>query len=83
MLHHVPSPELQDQLFAEAARVLLPVLVCRVDSVENEWLRDFHQGDTYQPVDPVSLPERLDAAGFCDVEVRTGDYGLIALARRA
>jgi SAM-dependent methyltransferase len=84
MLHHVPSPELQNRLFAEAARVLragAPLVA--LDSVENEWLRDFHKGDTYQPVDPASLPQRLDAAGFCDIEVRTGDYGWTALARRA
>ena len=83
MLHHVPSPELQDRVFAETARVLrrgAPFVA--VDSVESDGLRDFHEGDTYQPIDPASLPERFEAAGFADVEVRTNEYGWTALARR-
>jgi SAM-dependent methyltransferase len=84
MLHHVPSPELQDRLFAEAARVLQPgAPIVALDSVESDGLREFHEGDTYQPVDPASLPERLSQAGFSDVEVRVNEYGWTALARRA
>jgi ubiquinone/menaquinone biosynthesis C-methylase UbiE len=83
MLHHVPSVELQDRLFAEAARVLRPgSSFVALDSVESDQLRSFHDGDTYQPVDPVSLPKRLDAAGFVDISVRTSDFGWTALARR-
>jgi SAM-dependent methyltransferase len=84
MLHHVPSSELQDRLFAEAARVLrrnAPIVA--VDGLESDGVRAFHEGDTYQPVDPDTLPVRLGAAGFADVEVRVGDYGWTALARRA
>jgi len=84
MLHHVPSPELQDRLFAEAARVLrsgAPIVA--LDSVESDGLRAFHEGDTYQPIDPGSLPERLGGAGFVDVDVRVNEYGWTALARRA
>jgi SAM-dependent methyltransferase len=84
MLHHVPSSELQDRLFAEAARVLRPgAPLVALDSVENDGLRAFHDGDTYQPVDPASLPERFEAAGFSNIEVRTNEYGWTALARRA
>lgn len=84
MLHHVPSPELQDRLFAEAARVLRPgAPIVAVDSVESEGVRSFHEGDTYQPMDPATLPTRLQRAGFTDVEVRVNDYGWTALARRA
>lgn len=84
MLHHVPSPELQDRLFAEAARVLRPnAPLVAVDGVESDGVRAFHEGDTYQPIDPASLPERFAAAGFTDVDVRTGEYGWTALARRA
>jgi SAM-dependent methyltransferase len=84
MLHHVPSPELQDRLFAEAARVLRPGSpFVALDSVENDGLRAFHEGDTYQPIDPASVPTRLAAAGFSEVEVRTNEYGWTALARRA
>lgn len=84
MLHHVPSAELQDRLFAEAARVLrkgAPIVA--VDSVESEGIRAFHEGDTFVPVDPEALPARLLAAGFGGVEVRINEYGWTALARRA
>jgi SAM-dependent methyltransferase len=82
MLHHVPSPELQDRLFSEAARVLrsgTPMIA--VDSVESAELRIHHEGDTYQPIDPDSLPDRLREAGFSEVEVRINAFGWTALAR--
>ncbi len=41
-----------------------------------------HEGDTYHPVDPASLPARLTSAGFGDVQVRTNDFGWAAVARR-
>jgi SAM-dependent methyltransferase len=84
MLHHVPSADLQDRLFAEAARVLRPgAPLVAVDSVENDGVRAFHEGDTYQPIDPASLPKRFEAAGFAEIEVRTDEHGWTALARRA
>src|SRR6185312_4879491 len=53
MLHHVPTPELQDRLFAEAARVLRPGSpIVAVDGIESDAVRGFHQGDTYEPIDP-------------------------------
>lgn len=83
MLHHVPSPELQDRLFAEAARVLRPgAPIVAVDSVESDGLRSFHDGDTYLPIDPATLPARLQGAGFAGVDVRVNEYGWTALARR-
>jgi len=84
MLHHVPTPELQDRLFAEASRVLrrdAPIVA--VDGLESDGVRAFHEGDTYVPVNPDALPARLEAAGFAQVAVRVGDYGWTALARRA
>lgn len=84
MLHHVPSPEVQDQLFAEAARVLRPSApLVAEDGLESADVRAFHEGDTYQPLDPDTLPLRLRAAGFAQVEVRVNDYGWTALARTA
>ncbi|MGA2522236.1 MAG: methyltransferase domain-containing protein [Acidimicrobiales bacterium] len=83
MLHHVPSPELQDRLFAEAARVLRPGSpMIAVDGVGSDARRAFHEGDTYQPIDPTTLPAKLSNAGFTDVEVRRNDYGWAAKARR-
>jgi ubiquinone/menaquinone biosynthesis C-methylase UbiE len=70
MLHHVPSPPLQDRLFAEIRRVLRPGgLLVGVDSLESpEWL-ELHIGDTCVPVDPATLPARLAHAGFVAAEV--------------
>jgi len=82
MLHHVPSAELQDRLFAEVARVLQPgALFVASDSVASDDLRAHHEGDTYMPIDPDTLPARLEAAGFTDVSVRTNVFGWSARAR--
>jgi SAM-dependent methyltransferase len=82
MLHHVPTTALQDRIFAEARRVLRPggVFVA-VDSLGNDDLRDFHEGDTYNPIDPATLPDRLRAAGFTTVDVDTNEYAWKAVAR--
>jgi len=70
MLHHVPSPELQDKLFAEVGRVLRPGgLLLGSDSTPSLRWRLFHLFDTCVPVDPDELTERLERAGFTDVEV--------------
>lgn len=83
MLHHVPTAELQDRLFAEVARVLRPgAPLVASDSVASPELEAHHDGDTYNPVDPASLPDRLRAAGFTDVEVQANDLGWAAVARR-
>ena len=83
MLHHVPSVELQDRLFAELARVLAPagVLVLS-DSIASDDLRAFHAGDTYNPVDPTTLPDRLSAAGFDAIDVEANEFGWTAHARK-
>lgn len=84
MLHHVPTTELQDRLFAEVARVLrrgAPLVAS--DSLGSEELEAHHEGDTYNPVDPSTLPDRLAAAGFTDVDVRTNDVGWAVIARAA
>jgi ubiquinone/menaquinone biosynthesis C-methylase UbiE len=84
MLHHVPSDELQDRLFGEIARVLRPGgALMASDSLGSDELAAHHEDDTYHPVDPDSLPARLAAAGFADVEVRTNPHGWAAVARKA
>lgn len=83
MLHHVPTTELQDRLFTELARVLAPgAALVASDSLAGDGLAGMHEGDTYHPVDPASLPARLTSAGFGDVQVRTTDFGWAAVARR-
>jgi ubiquinone/menaquinone biosynthesis C-methylase UbiE len=83
MLHHVPTVDLQDRLFAEVARVLRPgAALVASDSVGSDELEAHHEGDTYNPVDPSTLPARLTAAGFGDVEIKTNEHGWAAIARR-
>jgi SAM-dependent methyltransferase len=71
MLHHIPTAALQDRMLAEAFRVLRPggVLVCS-DSLASNDLHHFHEGDTYNPVEPSSLLGRLQAIGFGPVTIR-------------
>lgn len=82
MLHHVPSEALQDRLFAEVARVVRPGgLFAATDSVHAADLEAFHEGDTFMPLDPATIADRLARAGFVDVEVRSDDRAWSALAR--
>ena len=50
------------------------------DGVYSEGSAAFHEDDTYNPIDPAEL-ERLDAAGFGEVRVRTYDLGWVCTAR--
>ena len=74
MLHHIPSPELQDQLFREVFRVLRPGGVfAGTDSLPRGLgFRLIHIGDTLVLVDPDGLPAHLAAAGFEEARVSTG-----------
>ncbi|HEV8402519.1 MAG TPA: class I SAM-dependent methyltransferase [Candidatus Limnocylindrales bacterium] len=83
MLHHVPSPEAQDALLAEACRVLRPgAWLLGVDSLDSPGFRGFHRGDVCVPVDPPTLGRRLADAGFTDVEVEVGEEAVRFAARR-
>jgi ubiquinone/menaquinone biosynthesis C-methylase UbiE len=84
MLHHVPSPDTQDQLFGEVARVLRPGgRFVGTDSIGRGigfWL--LHIGDTKVLLEPGDLPRRLTAAGLRDVQVTTEDEAIRFSARR-
>ena len=70
MLHHVPSPSLQDRLFAQACRVLRPGGVFAGTDSQSSWrFRLIHLFDTMVVVDPKTLPQRLRAAGLTEVRV--------------
>lgn len=77
MLHHVPTDRLQDQLFAEAFRVLRPGGVfAGSDRVPSLPFRLIHIGDIYNPVRPDALRNRLCAAGFGDVRIEVAGVRL-------
>jgi ubiquinone/menaquinone biosynthesis C-methylase UbiE len=87
MLHHVPSSSMQDQLLAELCRVLRPggVLVGS-DSIASSDLREFHAGDIFSPIDPVTLTPRLESAGFVEITVEVSPempetFRFLAIAR--
>jgi ubiquinone/menaquinone biosynthesis C-methylase UbiE len=84
MVHHIPSPDLQDRLFAEMFRVLRPGGVfAGTDSIGRGLLfKLFHIGDTLVLVDPDGLPGRLGAAGFESVRVSTSKQSLRWSARK-
>jgi SAM-dependent methyltransferase len=71
MLHHIDPPALQDRVFAEVARVLLPGgTFAGTDSLGVGWLfKLIHVGDTLAPIDPERLPARLRDVGLTDAEV--------------
>jgi SAM-dependent methyltransferase len=83
MLHHVPTDDAQDRLFADVARVLAPgAPFVASDSVASDELRALHDDDVYNPVDPTSVDARLTRAGFASVSVRFNEFGWAAHAIR-
>lgn len=82
MLHHIPTVELQDAMFAEVCRVLRPGGISLAsDSVASKELAELHDGDVYNPVPPETIMERLTASGFADVDVRSNAFGWACHAR--
>lgn len=74
MLHHVPTVALQNTLLAEVLRVLRPggVLVAS-DSRPSNDLHHFHEGDTYNPIEPATLIARLQTLGYDEITVRVAE----------
>ena len=83
MLHHIPTPELQDRIFYEARRVLQPGgIFAGVDSLPSVLMSIFHLRDTLTLVGPDTLVERLTSAGFAEAHVDIGSGRFRFSARR-
>ncbi len=75
MLHHMPSPDTQDRLFAEVGRLLRPGgLFIGVDAIDSDFMREAHVDDTYVPVGVDTLVERFRVAGLEEPVIEPAGY---------
>jgi ubiquinone/menaquinone biosynthesis C-methylase UbiE len=83
MLHHVPSPELQNKVLREVCRVLKPGgFFVGSDSLQSWSMRIIHIGDTLLPIDPETFGGRLQSAGFEGPEIEQNSKAFRFRARR-
>jgi len=82
MLHHLPTAAEQSAALTESYRLLRPggVLVGS-DSLASPELHGFHEGDSYNPIDPARLLVLLQIIGYDRINL-TVDCGLVIFAAR-
>jgi SAM-dependent methyltransferase len=74
MLHHVPTGALQNAILAGALRALRPGgTLIGSDSLPSDRLHQFHEGDTYNPVEPAAFLTRLQTIGFGEITLTVSD----------
>lgn len=71
MLHHVPTRGLQDAILAGALRPGGTLIGS--DSLASDRLHRFHEGDTYNPVEPAAFLTRLQTIGFGEIMFEVSD----------
>ncbi len=75
VLHHVPTAAHQDRILAEIYRVLRPGgIFVGIDSLDLDPIRQGHDGDTFVPVDPEGLPDRLRGVAIEGTKIDRTDY---------
>ena len=83
MLHHVPTVEMQDQLFAEVARVVRPGgRFVASDSMASDDLAAFHLDDVYNPVDPRRVERSHDSTPMEDCDAICDPCQLVEMVAR-
>jgi SAM-dependent methyltransferase len=83
MLHHIPSPSLQNKGLSEIFRVLKKDGVfAGTDSMPSFRMRLIHIGDTMTLVNPETFGLRLKAAGFEDIFIDASKERFRFRARR-
>ena len=82
VLHHVLSVNEQDAVLAAIRRLLRPgAALYAVDTRDLDVIRAVHDDDVFNPLDEATLVERLQRAGFTDVDLEICDYELRFVAR--
>ena len=73
MLHHIPTPSLQDEMLNETFRVLRPNgFLVGSDSLWSPLFGLAHIGDTMVLVKPEEFKARLAKSGFIDIQIEKG-----------